>query len=188
VTNKPPAGLTVADYDSIEAAVMETARGRWFLLEHDRRRREAETTQFADAIARLERAIGAGGQPALEPAKQIASARPVAPMPKAAAIGERLQDIAWNMRERGFDDAICGAIEEQARLVRGLAEGAPPLPASLSTPAAPQTPPAGVTTSPRALTWTPSPAAVANPPKDGRLEALARIDAMPLAEKLALFM
>lgn len=138
MTNKPPAGLTVADYDSIEAAVMETARGRWFLLEHDRRRREAETTQVVDAIARLERALGTGGQPVLEPPKQIAIAGPVAPMPKAAAIGERLQDIAWNMRERGFDDLICSAIEEQARLVRGLAEGTPSSSIPVSTPVTPQ--------------------------------------------------
>jgi hypothetical protein len=80
-----------------------------------------------------------------------------APSPGAAAIGERLQDIAWNMRERGFDDAVCSAIEEQACLVLGLA-AAPPKTA-------------------------PAPA----PRPDPRVEALARIDRMPLAEKLALF-
>jgi hypothetical protein len=162
MTNKPPAGLTAADYDTIEAAVMETARGRWFLIEYDRRRRAAETAQLLEAVARLERVVGSGGPLALDaPPKAIALPGPAAsqPLPHASAIGERLQDIAWNMRERGFDDAICGAIEEQARLVRGLAE-----PASLSLPAlAPPSAP------------------------DPRLEALARIDRMPLTEKLALF-
>jgi hypothetical protein len=159
VTNKPPAGLTAADYDAIEAAVMETARGRWFLLEYDRRRRAAETTQLLDAVTRLERAVGTSSQPLLEaPPKPAALPGPVAPV-QACGVGERLQDIAWNMRERGFDDATCGAIEEQARVVLGLAEPAatPPV---LAPPA---------------------------PARDPRLEALARIDQMPLAEKLALF-
>jgi hypothetical protein len=80
-------------------------------------------------------------------------------LPNTAPIGERLQDIAWNMRERGFDDAICSAIEEEARLLQAMAK-----PAAASVPAA-------------------------IPPQrsDPRLEALARLDRMPLAEKLALF-
>jgi hypothetical protein len=160
VTNKPPAGLTDDDYDAIEAAVMETARGRWFLLEYDRRRRAAETTQLLDAVTRLERAVGSGGQPALAPPpKQVALPRPASePLPHLSAIGERLQDIAWNMRERGFDDAVCSAIEEQAGLVLGQPE--------------PARGPAPVLGSQAA---------------DTRLEALARLDRMPLAEKLALF-
>jgi hypothetical protein len=160
VTNKPPAGLADDDYGKIEAAVMETARGRWFLIEYDRRRRAAETIQLLEAVTRLERAVGSGGQAALEaPQKHTAIAGPAAPpLPQASAIAERLQDIAWNMRERGFDDAICSAIEEQARLVLGLAAPAA-MPVAIAAPA------------------------VADP----RLEALARIDRMPLAEKLALF-
>jgi hypothetical protein len=160
MTNKPPAGLNAADYEAIEAAVMETARGRWFLIEYDRRRRAAETTQLLEAVARLERAVGTAGQPALEaPRKPAALSGPAAPpAPHAVAIAERLQDIAWNMRERGFDDAICGDIEEQARLVLGLRE-----PATLPAPS------------------------LAPPAPDPRLEALARIDRMPLSEKLALF-
>jgi hypothetical protein len=160
VTNKPPAGLTDDDYDAIEAAVMETARGRWFLIEYDRRRRAAETMQLFEAVTRLERAIGTSGQPLLEaPPTPAALPKPAAePVPHLPAVGERLQDIAWNMRERGFDDAVCSAIEEQARLVLGQPE--------------PATGPAPVLGSPAA---------------DTRLEALARLDQMPLAEKLALF-
>jgi hypothetical protein len=159
VTNKPPAGLTDDDYDAIEAAVMETARGRWFLIEYDRRRRAAETMQLFEAVTRLERAVGTSGQPLLEaPPTPAALPKPAAePVPHAPAVGERLQDIAWNMRERGFDDAVCSAIEEQARLLRGPAETAVAPPAALA------------------------------PAADPRLKALARIDQMPLAEKLALF-
>jgi hypothetical protein len=131
VTNKPPSGLTDDDYDAIEAAVMETARGRWFLLEYDRRRRAAETTQLLEAVTRLERAVGSDGQPALAPPpKQVALPRPASePLPHLSA-----------------------------SLVLG-----PPEPA---------TGPAPVLSSPAA---------------DTRLEALARLDRMPLAEKLALF-
>lgn len=45
------------DYEAIEAAVMETQRGRWFLAEYARRNRNADTTVILDAIARLENAV-----------------------------------------------------------------------------------------------------------------------------------
>jgi chemotaxis protein CheZ len=50
--------LNAADYDSIAAAVMETARGRWFLAEYARRNRHAETQPLLAALARIEAAIG----------------------------------------------------------------------------------------------------------------------------------
>jgi hypothetical protein len=42
------------DYDSIENAVMETARGRWFLAEHARRHRLVETEVLRALLERLE--------------------------------------------------------------------------------------------------------------------------------------
>lgn len=42
------------DYEAIEAAVMETARGRWFLAEYARRNRAADTNMLLDAIHKLE--------------------------------------------------------------------------------------------------------------------------------------
>lgn len=53
MTPSPP-GIPEEDYDAIEAAVMETARGRWFLMEFARRNRNADTSVLLDAIARLE--------------------------------------------------------------------------------------------------------------------------------------
>ena len=53
----PPLGA--ADFDAIEAAVMETARGRWFLQEYSRRNRQADTEMLLTAIERLERATRA---------------------------------------------------------------------------------------------------------------------------------
>ncbi len=52
---KPP--LDTLDYEAIEAAVMETPRGRWFLSEYLRRHQAKETERLLAAIARLERAM-----------------------------------------------------------------------------------------------------------------------------------
>lgn len=41
------------DFDTIEAAVMETARGRWFLKEYARRNRNADTQAVLEALNRL---------------------------------------------------------------------------------------------------------------------------------------
>ena len=46
-----------AEYDAIEAALSVTERGRWFLAEHARRNRGAETEMLLGAIARLERTV-----------------------------------------------------------------------------------------------------------------------------------
>ena len=49
--------IAEAEYESIEAAVMETARGRWFLAEFAQRNRTADTTMLLEAIKRLEHAV-----------------------------------------------------------------------------------------------------------------------------------
>jgi hypothetical protein len=51
---EPPDGLTASDFDAIEAAVMETARGRWFLAEYARQCRADDTMRSLRAIERLE--------------------------------------------------------------------------------------------------------------------------------------
>jgi len=43
-----------ADYEAIESAVMETARGRWFLAEYARKNRTADTESLLTAIGRIE--------------------------------------------------------------------------------------------------------------------------------------
>ncbi len=52
--NSEPAALADSDYDSILSAVMETARGRWFLHEYVRRNRNADTGTLLAAIDRIE--------------------------------------------------------------------------------------------------------------------------------------
>ncbi len=60
--NKTPSPNVNEDFEAIEAAVLETARGRWFLAEYLRRHQAAETRALLDAIRKLENALGADGQ------------------------------------------------------------------------------------------------------------------------------
>ncbi len=50
--------LNEEDYDAIADAVMETARGRWFLAEFAKRNRNADTDMLLSAIKRLEGSVG----------------------------------------------------------------------------------------------------------------------------------
>lgn len=62
---RPPANQQISenDYEAIEAAVKETARGRWFLDEFAQRNRHADTQLVLDAIQRLQRSV-LGADPA----------------------------------------------------------------------------------------------------------------------------
>jgi chemotaxis protein CheZ len=68
---QPPAlmPLSEADYDLIEAAVMETGRGRWFLAEYARRNRHSDTMTLLGAIDRLGAAIR--GEPSAQSVDRI---------------------------------------------------------------------------------------------------------------------
>jgi hypothetical protein len=80
-----------SDYDSILAALMQTARGRAFLEEHARRSRAEETANLLAALARIENLLMSRG---LDPAA-IAHANgiAVADIP-AAELGEGVGDAA----------------------------------------------------------------------------------------------
>lgn len=54
---EPTEILPQEDYNAIEGAVMETARGRWFLAEYARRHRVADTEMLMGAISKLERSL-----------------------------------------------------------------------------------------------------------------------------------
>ncbi|MGL4440242.1 MAG: hypothetical protein ACRCUE_13330, partial [Bosea sp. (in: a-proteobacteria)] len=71
MTNDPRAltNLSTADYEAIELAVMETARGRWFLREFAARNRQSDTNVLLEAIARLEGAVS--GERAMEQIERI---------------------------------------------------------------------------------------------------------------------
>jgi len=133
-----PSGLPAdGDYDALCQALMASARGRWFLEEYAKRNRNADTGIVLDAIARVEavvrselesRATQGMRIELLEMARTIAQTRAdVAeskPAPQAAAeaasdpqtdifaAAERLQDVAWTMRERGLEMAMCDQIAD----------------------------------------------------------------------------
>jgi chemotaxis protein CheZ len=64
-----PAPLSEVDYEAIEGAVMETARGRWFLAEYARRNRNADTTMLLKALDRIEAAMR--GERSVQPVDRI---------------------------------------------------------------------------------------------------------------------
>jgi chemotaxis protein CheZ len=147
-----PVGVSEADYDAIEAAVMETARGRWFLAEYARRNRHADTTMLLKALDRIEASIG--GKRSVEPVDQIrfdlvemskAIARTkteiasiksdaddhgkfgeaseeldsVVQATEAAtsdilACAERIQEMAWTLREQGVEGEVCDLLDANA--------------------------------------------------------------------------
>jgi chemotaxis protein CheZ len=147
-----PAPFTDADYEMIAAAVLETARGRWFLTEHARRNRQADTRLVLEAIEKLERTLVHRPEApesdrmrvdlvemlnAITRTKtEIAAIGPteaganhfdqasteldaiVDTTEKATsdilAAAERVQEIAWTLREQGVDASICDLIDAHA--------------------------------------------------------------------------
>jgi hypothetical protein len=73
------------DYEAIEAAVLDTARGRWFLAEFARRNRSADTTLLLAAIERLETLLGTGQQLAIAPPKPHLPIDDATPVTSAAS-------------------------------------------------------------------------------------------------------
>lgn len=132
--------LSQADYEAIEAAVMETARGRWFMVEYAKRNRQADTLQLLGAIQRIERVVGLGVQETsretnlIEAAALISDLRTdlerisgkaearssglAAQIEKAAgavlAATESIQEAAWSLRETGADTEACDTLDRRA--------------------------------------------------------------------------
>jgi len=53
-TSKAPSPIRNADYEAIEAALLQNAQGRWFLAEYARQNRSADMRMLLDAITKLE--------------------------------------------------------------------------------------------------------------------------------------
>ncbi len=166
----PPEGLNEADYETIEAAVMETVRGRWFLAEFARRSRVDEMRQMLDAFARLEQVVREQQPSAADPSIRLLVQR-------LKDVAQSLDRMAAEMRVGGLDERFSAGIEMQARAVSGLLRLNHP--AALAPEPLPALPEA-----------TPQPA---QKPHDSRLSrearraALGRLDQLSIAEKLVLF-
>ena len=139
---RSPSPLSAADYDAIAAAVMETARGRWFLSEYARRNRQSDTEMVLSAIARLERlctvpAAVDSNAGLSDTARTIAelrddldragvggsSARLSARIHETAAgildAAEAIQEIAWTLREDGAAPELCDRLDRRATEIYG---------------------------------------------------------------------
>lgn len=120
--------LSVADFEAIEAAVMETSRGRWFLAEFARRNRTADTGVLLEALSRIEKSVKAtpdAGPDVLDLRRDLAD--------MAASIARTRRDIAASLADanggepplpgRAFDDLL-GAAEKADSETLNAAESA----------------------------------------------------------------
>lgn len=181
----PPDGICEDDYEAVEAAVLETVRGRWFLAEFARRNRVHEMRHVLDAIGRLEHAVADQRAQPADPSIRLLVQR-------LKEVSQQLDALAIDMRGRGHEEALCAKVEAQARAVAGLLraqDGPPPLAAKVPERVAPPQRALPKETAPAA----PPPANLPPPPspaasdKASRRTALERLDALTVAEKLALF-
>lgn len=129
-----------AEYRAIESALLETARGRWFLAEHSRRSRRMETMELENALSSLKASLR--DPPALlgrlkselqliaellEQARFIALARDPrhdgdtshAPSELLKA-AEKLHEQAWDLQVREVDAELCEGIGRQTARIFAL--------------------------------------------------------------------
>lgn len=109
-----------AEYDGVYAAVMATERGRWFLTEYASRNRQTDTHAVLGALARLEAAVRRNG--AVQTPANAADCAEQTRWPDVAAAAERIQDIAFMLRERAVDPDLCDALDAAVREIAGACD------------------------------------------------------------------
>jgi len=123
----PPEGISPADFEAIEDAVMETERGRWFLAEFIRRRRAEDTVCILAAISRLEgraaRADAAESRARLEADRaagilsELASLlRDWRPQPERRALSHAAHDVGGELEARLAALAELDALDVEKKL------------------------------------------------------------------------
>lgn len=126
-----------AEYRTIEATLLETARGRWFLAEHGRRRRRLESELLHDAIHRFSAALGrppslleqyrgelAGIAALLDEAlKALEADRAgvVTALAGALAAAEEIHEQAWALEGKTADAESIDAIARRAAVIHRMA-------------------------------------------------------------------
>jgi hypothetical protein len=104
--------LTPEDYAAIEAAVMETSRGRWFLAEYARRNRQADTVVLLEALQRIESAMASAPRSVGDSGRlrsdvgEIADALTRAKRDLATSIADAAGPGQPASVERAFDDMV----------------------------------------------------------------------------------
>ncbi|HUS96520.1 MAG TPA: hypothetical protein VMX97_07265 [Hyphomicrobiaceae bacterium] len=131
------------EYRTIEAALLETARGRWFLAEHSRRARRIDTLTLQEAIGKLQSSLReppalvgqlhneiAGLQDLLRETRAALVSKPKEPPGQAPgtvsgpggilAAAEGIHELAWSLHEQEIDVETCEKIARQASSIYAL--------------------------------------------------------------------
>lgn len=118
-----------SEYDAIEAAVMETVRGRWFLKEYARRNRSADTLVILQALDRLREILEAAEARAL----------PVEAEQEAGSRGRALQRLRHSAsRAAGVASSVHDLREDVLRILEerlhAMIDAPPRRPGDVSRP------------------------------------------------------
>ncbi len=126
---------TEGEYQAIEAALLESARGRWFLAEHGRRARRLDSALLEDAIGRLQTSLRQPPallgqlQTEIHTLKTYLAETRVALLARSGAgtqagdavqpqailkAAEDIHDIAWALQANPFDPKGCEEIARNA--------------------------------------------------------------------------
>ncbi len=129
-----------AEYRAIEATLLESATGRWFLAEHGRRARRLDSALLEDAIVRLQ---GSLRQPPallgqlqgeIEALRAHLAAARAALLSRSSATGvgtptheilkaaEDVHDIAWSLQASPFDPEGCEKVARNAGKLHALSQ------------------------------------------------------------------
>lgn len=132
-----------AEYKTIEATLLQTARGRWFLSEHGRRARRVDSAVLEEAIGRLQSSLR--DPPALlgqlrteiesvkgfladtrdalsrraDPPPSNGSGSPVPPQGILTA-AEDIHELAWSLQAKAPDTESCEQIARHAAKLYAL--------------------------------------------------------------------
>lgn len=132
-----------SEYRAIEATLLETARGRWFLAEHGRRARRLDSALLEDAIGRLQTSLKAPPallgklQAEIEALQsQIAATRETLVARGSPALvnngstsaqtilkaAEDMHEIAWALQANPFDPKGCEQIARNAGRIYAVSQ------------------------------------------------------------------
>ncbi len=131
-----PGGADIeTEYRSIESALLESARGRWFLAEHGRRARRLDSAMLEDALGKLQSSLR---QPPallgqlqtevsnlkleLQAARTKVTSKPSTQIDEPAPgeilrSAEALHQLAWSLQAAPIDAASCEKIAAHAAAI-----------------------------------------------------------------------